>query len=111
ARGHGSVWRKAAVVANRALRGPGPFRHDRRLTPVTALRDTALCDCGFAEERLHLGKEIGLRLDAVVGAQGERRFALRRLDRDDDRDLARELLDDSREAANEARGRAPRIDP
>src|SRR5581483_1121992 len=68
----------AATSAARARRRTAA-RYRRREPPPVCLQDG-----GFAEQRLHLGIEVGDRGDAVVGAELERLRARGRLQREYD---------------------------
>src|SRR5262249_22845577 len=64
----------------------------------------------LAEKRLDLGEEVRHRLDAVLRPELERSRPLGRLEGEHDRSFSTVLPDNAGELADEARGRAARVD-
>ena len=65
---------------------------------------------GLAEERLHLGEEVGVRVHLELRAEREHLRPRRRLEVEHDGRLARKAAHDLGELAHDARVRAARVD-
>ena len=62
--------------------------------PIGGTESFGLGDGGFAEQGTHLGEEVRLRLDPVLGTERERALAERRLEREVDGRVARVVRDE-----------------